>query len=289
MRSIGEYIPMIDGPEKVSGAARYTADFVEGDALEAAILRSPYAHAEILEVDTSEAEAMPGVRAVVTGADCDKTYGVLPIARGEYPLARGRVRYKGEPVAAVAADDIHIAKAALKKIRLKFKELPAYYRCKDAYAEGAVDLHEHRPGNLERDVFFELGDVEDAFKGSDLVMERKFHAAEVCQAQMEMHSALVSYDPLRDRLTCKCSTQVPYYVHLMLAKVTGMDQGRIRVDQAACRRRLRLPDGNPAARADRRPARAQDRRHGAAPDNARGDLHHPSRPGRKPTCASRSA
>ena len=229
VRSIGEYVPMIDGPEKVSGAARYTADFVEGDALEAAILRSPYAHAEILEVDTSEAEAMPGVRAVVTGADCDKTYGVLPIARGEYPLARDRVRYKGEPVAAVAADDIHIAKAALKKIRLKFKELPAYYRCKDAYAEGAVDLHEHRPGNLERDVFFELGDVEDAFKGSDLVMERKFHAAEVCQAQMEMHSALVSYDPLRDRLTCKCSTQVPYYVHLMLAKVTGMDQGRIRV------------------------------------------------------------
>ncbi|MYK59409.1 MAG: hypothetical protein F4027_12735, partial [Rhodospirillaceae bacterium] len=64
---------MVDGPEKVSGAAKYTADFVEGDALEAAILRSPYAHAEVLEVDTSEAEAMPGVRAVVTGADCDKT------------------------------------------------------------------------------------------------------------------------------------------------------------------------------------------------------------------------
>ena len=106
VRSIGEYVPMVDGPEKVSGAARYTADFVEGDALEAAILRSPYAHAEVLEVDTSEAEAMPGVRAVVTGADCDKTFGVLPIARGEYPLARDRVRYKGEPVAAVAANKI---------------------------------------------------------------------------------------------------------------------------------------------------------------------------------------
>ncbi|MCY4192146.1 MAG: 4-hydroxybenzoyl-CoA reductase subunit alpha, partial [Rhodospirillaceae bacterium] len=162
VRSVGEYVPMVDGPEKASGRAKYTADFVGADALEAAIYRSPYAHARILEVDTSEAEATPGVRAVVTGNDCDKTYGVLPIARGEYPLARERVRYKGEPVAAVAADDIHIAKAAIKKIRLRVRELPAYFRAKDAYAEGAIDLHEHRPGNLEREVFFELGDVEQA-------------------------------------------------------------------------------------------------------------------------------
>jgi len=116
VRSIGEYVPMVDGPEKASGSAKYTADFVSGDALEAAIYRSPHAHAEILEIDTSEAEATPGVHAVLTGNDCDKTYGVLPIARGEYPLARERVRYKGEPVAAVAADNIYIAKAAIKKI-----------------------------------------------------------------------------------------------------------------------------------------------------------------------------
>ena len=229
VRSVGEYVPMIDGPEKVSGRARYTADLLDAVALEAAIFRSPYAHAEILEVDTSEAEAMPGVHAVVTGADCDETFGVLPIARSEHPLARDKVRYKGEPVAAVAADDIHIAKAAAKKIKLKVKELPAYFRARDARKEGAVDLHEHRPGNIERDAFFELGDVDDAFARSDLVLEDEFHAAEVCQAQMEMHGALVDYDPVRDRLTCWCSTQVPYYVHLMLAKTLKMDEGRIRV------------------------------------------------------------
>ncbi len=229
VKSVGEYVPMVDGPEKVTGRARYAADILDAEALEAAIFRSPYSHAEILEVDTSEAEAMEGVRAVVTGADCDETFGVLPIARSEHPLARDRVRYKGEPIAAVAADNIHIAKAALKKIKVKVRELPAYFRARDARAEGATDLHEHRTGNIERDAFFELGDVDQAFKDADLVLEEEFHMSEVCQAQMEMHSAVVEYDPQRDRLTCWCSTQVPYYVHLMLAKTLKMDQGKIRV------------------------------------------------------------
>ena len=229
VKSVGEYVPMVDGPEKVSGRAKYAADIMEADALEAAILRSPWAHAELIEVDTSEAEAMPGVRAVATGADTDETHGVLPIARTEHPLARERVRYKGEPIAAVAADDLATAKAALKKIKIKVKELPAYFTCRDAKKEDAVRLHEHKEGNLERDVFFELGDVDQSFKDADAVIEETFHASETCQAQMEMHSALVEYDPLRDRLTCWCSTQVPYYVHLMLSKVLKMDQGKIRV------------------------------------------------------------
>ena len=102
---IGGYVPMVDGPEKVSGRARYTADFIAPGTLAGRIYRSPYAHAEIIEVDVSEAAKVPGVVAIVTGADCDKTFGVLPIARNEHPLARDRVRYRGEPVAAVAAVD----------------------------------------------------------------------------------------------------------------------------------------------------------------------------------------
>ena len=104
VHSIGAYVPMVDGPEKVSGRAKYTADFVDGEALEAAIFRSPYAHAEILRVDIEDALKVPGVRAIVTGDDCDMTYGVLPVAYSEFPMARGRTRYKGEPIAAVAAD-----------------------------------------------------------------------------------------------------------------------------------------------------------------------------------------
>src|SRR5215475_5193426 len=105
IRPIGGYVPMVDGPDKVSGRARYTADLVAPGMLAGRIYRSPYAHAEIIEVDVSAAARLAGVLAIVTGADCDKPFGVLPIARSEYPLARDKVRYKGEPVAAVAAID----------------------------------------------------------------------------------------------------------------------------------------------------------------------------------------
>src|SRR6202166_4631447 len=169
--NIGDYVPMIDGPEKVSGRAKYTADLIAPGMLAGRIFRSPYSHAEILAVDVSEAAKLPGVKAIVTGADCDKTFGVLPIARTEYPLARDKVRYRGEPVAAVAAIDDATAKEALRRIKLKVRELPAYHTAREAMAPDAVELHKHRPKNIERDVLFELGNVEAAFANSDLVRE----------------------------------------------------------------------------------------------------------------------
>ena len=169
--NIGDYVPLVDGPEKVSGRAKYTADFVEPGMLAGRIFRSSYSHAEILDVDVSEAAKLPGVKAIVTGADCDKGFGVLPIARTEYPLARDRVRYCGEPVAAVAAIDEATAKEALRRIKLKVRELPAYHSARAAMAPDAVDLHPHRPKNIERDVFFELGDVAAGFAAADLVRE----------------------------------------------------------------------------------------------------------------------
>jgi 4-hydroxybenzoyl-CoA reductase subunit alpha len=227
---IGGYIPMLDGPEKVSGRAKYTADILAAGQLAGAIYRSPYSHAEILEVDTSEAEKLPGVIGIVTGADCDRTFGVLPVARGgEHPLARDRVRYRGEPVAAVAAVDDATARKALRLIKMKVRELPAYYTAKDALAPGAVALHEYRPGNLERDVFYDLGNVDDGFAQADLVREGTYNCPEVCQNQMEMHAAIAEYDTVRDRMTVHASTQVPYYVHLMLAKILDMDMSKIRV------------------------------------------------------------
>jgi 4-hydroxybenzoyl-CoA reductase subunit alpha len=227
--NIGDYVPMIDGPEKVSGRAKYTADLILPGMLAGHIFRSPYSHAEILEVDISEAVKLPGVKAIVTGADCDKGFGVLPIARTEYPLARERVRYRGEPVAAVAAVDDATAKEALRRIKLKVRELPAYQTAREAMAPDAVELHKHRPKNIERDVFFELGDVATAFADADLVREGTYNCAEVCQNQMEMHAALADYDVVRDRMIVHASTQVPYYVHLMLAQILDMDMSRIRV------------------------------------------------------------
>jgi len=227
--NIGDYVPMIDGPEKVSGRAKYTADLFVPGTFAGRIFRSPYSHAEILDVDISEAAKLPGVKAIITGADCDKGFGVLPIARTEYPLARERVRYRGEPVAAVAAVDDATAKEALRRIKLKVRELPAYHTARAAMAPDAINIHDHRAHNIEREVLFELGDVEAAFASADLVREGTYNCAEVCQNQMEMHAALADYDAVRDRITVHASTQVPYYVHLMLAQILGMEMSRIRV------------------------------------------------------------
>ena len=229
VHSIGGYVPMVDGPEKVSGRAKYTADLIQPQMLAGRIYRSPYAHAEIIEVDISEAAKVPGVLAIVTGADCATTFGVLPIARSEHPLARDKVRYKGEPVAAVAAIDEATAEKAIRLIRMKVRELPAYFTAAAALAPDAVQLHEKKPGNLERDVLFELGSVADGFAEAALVREATYNCAEVCQNQMEMHAAVADYDALRDRLTVHASTQVPYYVHMMLAQILDMDMSRIRV------------------------------------------------------------
>jgi 4-hydroxybenzoyl-CoA reductase subunit alpha len=226
---IGAYVPMIDGPEKVSGAARYTADLLQPETLVGRIYRSPHAHAEILDVDVEAARALPGVLAVITGADCDATFGVLPIAMSEYPLARDRVRYRGEPVAAVAAVDDATADAALGLIRMRVRELPAYFDVDAARTPDAVDLHDKRPGNVEREVRYELGEVDAAFERAHLVREQSYACAEVCQVQMETHAALAEYDAIRERLTVHCSTQVPYYVHLMLSRCLGLDSARIRV------------------------------------------------------------
>jgi 4-hydroxybenzoyl-CoA reductase subunit alpha len=227
--TIGAYVPMVDGPEKVSGRAKYTADFIAPGTLAGRIYRSPYSHGEILDVDVSAALRLPGVKAIVTGADCDKTFGVLPVARSEHPLARDKVRYRGEPVAAVAAVDDDTARRAVALIKLTIKELPAYYTAKDALAPDAVEIHDYRPHNIEREVLFELGSVADGFAQADLVREGSYNCAEVCQNQMEMHAALADYDPERERLIVHASTQVPYYVHLMLAQILDMDMSRIRV------------------------------------------------------------
>jgi 4-hydroxybenzoyl-CoA reductase subunit alpha len=227
--TIGAYVPMVDGPDKVSGRAKYTADCVRPEMLAGKIYRSPYAHAEIIEVDCSRAAKLPGVVAVVTGKDCARTFGVLPIARSEHPLARDKVRYKGEPVAAVAAIDEATAARAVGLISMKVRKLPAYFTAEAAMAPGAVLIHDSKPGNLEREVLFELGDVAQGLREAALVREATYNCAEVCQNQMEMHAAVADYDRVRDRMTVHASTQVPYYVHLMLSEILGMDMAKIRV------------------------------------------------------------
>ncbi len=227
--AVGVRQPLIDGVEKVTGRARYTADLQVSGALVGAVLRSPVAHGEIRGIDTSRARAMPGVRAVITGDDCDTAYGVIPVAQNEFPLARDRVRYRGEPLAAVAADDAATASAALAAIALDIVPLPAYFDAALARAPDAVPLHANKPGNIEREVDQAFGDVDRGFAVAHLVREERFRYAEVTHAMMEPNAALADYDAERGRLTLHSVTQVPYYVHLALARCLAMDESRIRV------------------------------------------------------------
>ncbi|MEZ5820823.1 MAG: molybdopterin cofactor-binding domain-containing protein, partial [Xanthobacteraceae bacterium] len=222
-------VPLIDGVEKVTGRARYTADLDHADALVGSILRSPVSHGEIVMLDVSKARALDGVYAVITGEDCAHTYGVLPIAMNEYPLARGRVRYRGEPVAAVAAIDAATAERALDLIELKIRELPSYYTSEAARAPDAFLLHDNKPGNIEREVHHQFGDVEAGFAAADLVREETFCCAEINHAQIEPHASLSDFDPLTGRLTVQTVSQVGYYLHLMLARCLEMETSQIRV------------------------------------------------------------
>ncbi len=228
-RTAGQRTPLIDGVEKVTGRARYTADLPTGETLVGRILRSPIAHGVIRRIDAAAARSIPGVRAVITGEDFAAPYGVIPIARNEWPLARGKVRHRGEPVAAVAAIDEASVEAALAAIVLDIEPLPAYFSAAAARAADAVQLHENKAGNIEREVDQAFGDVDAGFAAADLVRERTFHYAEVAHGQIELNAAVATYEPERDRLTTHSVTQVPYYLHLTLARCLGMDSSQIRV------------------------------------------------------------
>ncbi len=227
--SIGERTPLVDGIEKVTGRARYTADLALGPALVGLIGRSPVAHGIIRAIDVSAARALPGVRAVITGQDFSAPYGVIPIAQNEWPLARDKVRYRGEPLFAVAAEDKAAAHAALAAVKVEFEELPAMFAAAQARADGAVLLHDNKPGNLERQVEQEFGDVEGGFAAADLLLERSYECAEVAHGQIELNATVAQWEPERERLTVHSVSQVPYYLHLMLAQTLGIDSSQIRV------------------------------------------------------------
>ena len=226
---IGVRTPLVDGVDKVTGKARYTADISRVDALVGRILRSPIAHGRILSIDTSAAEALDGVIAICTGEDCKIPFGVLPIAENEFPLARDKVRYRGDPVAAVAAIDEATAEQAIALIHIEYEPLKSYTTARKAMAKGAEVIHDDKPDNILREVHQTFGDVEAGFQQADLICERRFHFAEVNHVHIELNATLAEYDPEREWLTLHTTTQVPYYVHLKVAHCLEMDESRIRV------------------------------------------------------------
>ncbi len=221
---------MLDAGLKVKGAAQFTDDLVLPGMLFGKILRSPLPHARILNIDTSRAEKLPGVRGVVTGRDIpDRQYGIVPMAKDEYALAKDKVRYIGDDVAAVCAIDPEIAEEALELIDVDYEELPAVFDPREAIKEGAPVIHAGVKNNTSFAIKKEFGDVARAFAESDAVFEDRFYSQAVNHAPLEPHAALAQFDPLNGDLTLWSSTQIPFFLRRNLSNTLQIPESKVRV------------------------------------------------------------
>ena len=226
---IGKRMPMADAPAKVTGIGKYTDDLTAPGMLYGAILHSPYAHARIVSIDTSRAEALPGVKAVATGKDAPNPYGILPVGHDERVFALDKVRYIGDNVAAVAATSREIAAQALELVDVTYQPLPAYFDpIESMKAPEESWIHAEKPNNIEKEYHHHFGNVDEGFANAAFVLEKRYTAGEVNHAAMEPHSTLAVWEP-EGRLTVYSSTQVPYYLHRTLASVCEMPMSQIRV------------------------------------------------------------
>jgi CO/xanthine dehydrogenase Mo-binding subunit len=225
---VGKDVPRTDAIPKVTGAAQYVADMHLPGMLHAAVLRSPHPHARIVSIDTSAAEAMPGVKAVVTGADTAKRkWGAF--RPDLYPLAIGRVRYVGDEVAAVAATDPAIARAAVDRIAVHYEVLPAVLSLDESLAPGAPLVHDDAPGNVAHEFSFERGDVDAGFKASDVVVEGTWQTVRQWHTALETIGCVASWSS--GRVTMWCNTQTPFLARGRYAVALGLPESQVRVIQ----------------------------------------------------------
>jgi 4-hydroxybenzoyl-CoA reductase subunit alpha len=231
---IGKSIAMIDAAGKTTGSGKYADDLSLPGMLYGKILHSPHPHARIKSIDTSRAERLDGVIAVVTGKDAPNPFGILPVGHDEHALALDKVRYVGDNVACVAAVSEAIAEKALELIAVDYELQPAYFDPEESMKAETNLIHDNKPNNLEKDYHHVFGDPDKAFAEADYIAEGRFLANEVTHAAMEPHSTLASFelDPHTGklgRLTVWSSTQVPYYLQHKLSLVLEMPMSQIRV------------------------------------------------------------
>ena len=236
--AVGARIPRLDAHGKVTGRAVFGADFALPGMLHGKILRSTHAHARLLEIDAGRAAALPGVRAVITARDVPEVrYGGA--LKDETAFAVDRVRYVGQPVAAVAAATPEAAEAALAAIEVRYEDLPAVLDVEAALAPGAPLVHEawagytampllHREGNVCNRARIVVGDVERGFEESDRVFEHRFTTGMVHQGYTEPRAAVASWDTA-GAVTVWSNTQLPFEVQNTLAEILQLPPSRIRV------------------------------------------------------------
>ena len=226
---VGKRVRRVDAGEKVTGLAQYVADVRLPGMLVGRILRTPYAHARIVRIDTSRAKKVPGVRAVLTAEDTPKTRWGAWIP-DQYSLAYGKVRYVGEEVAAVAAMTEEAADEALSLIEVEYEELPAVFDPVEAMQPGAPVLHEERPNNVALVIDVERGDVEAAFAASDVIVEETFQSAPQWPAPIETIGS-VSEPHGNGKLTIYMNCQTPFMARPRIATALGIRETDLRIIQ----------------------------------------------------------
>ncbi|MEX2297886.1 MAG: xanthine dehydrogenase family protein molybdopterin-binding subunit [Dongiaceae bacterium] len=235
--SVGRSVLRLETREKLTGAAKYIADLSRPNMLHAAILGSPHVHARILSYDTTAARAVPGVHAVLTGADFpDGRMGAF--VKDEPPIAQGKARYIGEPVAVVAADDEAIARRAAQLIEIEYEELPAIATPEDALADGAVLVHEDlanyfmvydavRYGNVLSETTLSEGDVKKGFAEADIVVEGEFETPAQAHVAIEPCGALAEIDDA-GRVTLWSANQSVFRVQANVCESLKLPMSKLR-------------------------------------------------------------
>jgi len=239
LKYVGKSEKRVDGIKKVTGYVRYTDDLKLSGMLYARIKKSPYPHAKILKIDTSKAEKLSGVKVVITGKD-------VPIRVGLYLedktfLAIDKVRFIGEPVAAVAAESEEIAEEAVSLIEVDYEELSAVFSPLDGIKPDAPIIHEDLGSykhasiilpqsgtNISNHYKIRKGDIEKGFKEADFVFENEFYVPHIQHSAIENHCAIAQADP-EGKITVWAGCQSPYAVRRTLAVAFDMPLNKIRV------------------------------------------------------------
>jgi 4-hydroxybenzoyl-CoA reductase subunit alpha len=226
---VGKPFRKVDARAKCVGQTKFADDIVLPRMLYCKILRSHLPHALIKNIDPSKALALPGVFAVITGKDLPIPYGILPVSQDEHALCINKVRFIGDPVAAVAAIDEDVAFDAMNLIEVDYEPLNTISTIEEAVLIDEPRIHDYGDsGNVHKKVSLEFGDVEEGFAEADLIREDTFFYEGNTHLPMEQHAAVAYYDT-DQKITLWSATQTPHYVHRALAKVLGLAASHIRV------------------------------------------------------------
>jgi 4-hydroxybenzoyl-CoA reductase subunit alpha len=229
MKIIGTPRRRVDGRAKVTGQTTFADDLMLPRMVHCKLLRSTIPHARILRIDVSRALAHPGVHLALTGRDFPIPYGILPVSQDEHALATDRVRFVGDPVAAVIARDELTAFEALDLIDVEYEPLRTFSGPDDSLAHDEPRIHDYGDaGNIHKLVSLKFGDVDEAFAASDHVFDDTFFYQGNTHLPIEQHAAVAAKDP-DGKLVLWSSTQTPHYVHRALAKALAMPAAHIRV------------------------------------------------------------